>query len=136
MTLGFIISGVICFLGFLLYWGLSFNSRKLQFGIFRAMGLSKPRLIIVIIWEQILTSGAAVLLGIGLGIITSNLFVPLFQTSKSAASQVPPFHVLLQVKDRLKIYYLLAAAVFLAFIGLSYLLKKLEINKAIKLGED
>jgi putative ABC transport system permease protein len=40
LTVGFIIILLVCMTGFLIYWILSIRSRVLQFGIFRAMGLS------------------------------------------------------------------------------------------------
>src|SRR5690606_16448234 len=38
MTLGFLISLMISFIGFILYWILTIKSRTLQYGIYRAMG--------------------------------------------------------------------------------------------------
>ena len=40
LTVGFVIVLLLCTVGFLIYWILSIQSRVLQFGIFRAMGMS------------------------------------------------------------------------------------------------
>jgi putative ABC transport system permease protein len=136
MTLGFIISGIICFLGFLLYWVLSLSARTLQFGILRGMGLSLKHLILMMVWEQLLTSGAAMVIGIFIGLGASRMFVPLFQMAYSAVSQVPPFRVISYASDRIRIYILMACTLGLGLIILGYLLSRIKIHQAIKLGED
>ncbi|WP_407269905.1 ABC transporter permease [Radiobacillus sp. PE A8.2] len=136
MSLGFIISLMITFIGFLLYWILTIKSRTLQYGIYRAMGIPMPKLIAILIWEQVMTSGIACLLGIAIGGITSRLFVPLFQLSFNPQSIVPPFMVMFDPRDEMKIYLFVA---FMLVIGLSILvilLRKIKIHQAIKLGED
>ena len=136
LTLGFIISGIICLLGFLIYWILSINSRVLQFGIFRAMGLSVRKLISMIICEQILTSGAAIISGIYIGLISSKIFVPFFQLVFDAYSQVPPFKVISYVSDRIKIYILISFTLVIGLAILGFLISRIKISQAIKLGEE
>jgi len=136
MTLGFIISGVICFLGFILYWVLSFSSRTLQFGILRGMGMSMSGLALMMIWEQILTSGVAMVIGVFIGLQTSRIFVPLFQMADHLVPQVLPFKVISYAGDRIKIYILIFVTLGLGLLILSYLIWRIEIYGAIKLGED
>ena len=38
-TLSFILSLIVCSVGFLLYWVMTLKQRELQFGIYRAMGM-------------------------------------------------------------------------------------------------
>ena len=136
LTLSFVISGFICFLGFLIYWILSIKSRTLQFGIFRAMGLSTRQLISMITFEQIATSAAAIIAGIFIGIVTSRIFVHFFEISFDAYSQVPPFRVVSYPGDRLKIYILVGIMLSVCLAVLGYILSRLKVNQAIKLGED
>lgn len=136
LTLGFMICGVICFLGFLIYWVLSINSRVLQFGILRAMGLSVRKLISMIVWEQILTSGAAVVSGIFIGLVTSRIFVPFFQAAFDAYLQVPPFRVISYSSDRMKIYALVGITLLLGLGILGGMISGIKIDQAIKLGEE
>ncbi len=49
LTLGFLISILVTFAGFLLYWILSLKGRTLQNGIMRAMGLSLRQLIGILV---------------------------------------------------------------------------------------
>ena len=136
MTLGFLISGVICFFGFLLYWTLSIRSRTLQYGVFRAMGLSTVNLLSMMVWEQILTSGAAIAIGMFTGAFTSRLFSPFFQVCFDAYSQVPPFRVVYYAEDRMKIYIIIGFTLGVGITVLSIILSRIKIDQAIKLGED
>lgn len=136
MTLGFLISLLVSFIGFLLYWILTIKSRTLQYGIYRAIGISMPNLIGILLSEQILTSGFACLLGVIGGKLTSQLFVPLFQVSMNVRDLVPPFSVVFDASDEMKIYIFSAFMLVLGSIILIGFLRKIKINQAIKLGED
>ena len=136
MTLGFLISLLISFIGFLLYWILTIKSRTLQYGIYRAIGISMPKLIGILVSEQVLTSGFACLLGIVGGKVTSQLFVPLFKVSMNIKDLVPPFAVVFDASDELKIYLFSAFMLILGSIILIGFLKRIKIDQAIKLGED
>lgn len=136
MTLGFIISLVICFFGFLLYWILSLYSRVLQTGVFRAMGISFTQIIGMLIVEQLLTSGAAIVIGMMTGMIASQLFVPMFQLSFDMASQVPPFMVVNDPNDARRLYIIVLGMIGLGLVILGHLLSRIKIHQAVKLGED
>lgn len=136
LTMGFIISVVICFLGFILYWILSLKERSLQFGVLRAIGLSSAGLKLMMVWEQMLTSGVAMVVGTFIGIICSNLYVAFFQMSTSYAEQIPPFRVVSYLSDRIKVYGFMGFTFLLGIGILIYLLSKIKISNVIKLGED
>jgi putative ABC transport system permease protein len=136
MTLGFLISIVICFFGFLLYWILSLSSRILQLGILRAMGISFRQLIGMLTTEQLLTSGAAIIIGVICGMVASNLFVPLFQLSFDPSQQVPPFEVIHDPVDTTRLYAIVTVMIGLGLFILGYMLSRIKIHQAVKLGED
>ncbi|TDF99620.1 ABC transporter permease [Paenibacillus piri] len=136
MTLGFIISIVISFFGFLLYWVLSLSGRVLQFGILRAMGISFRQLLAMLVAEQLLTSGAAVAIGMLTGNLTSRFFVPMFQLSMQTSSQVPPFLVTFDPNDQLQLYLIVGVMLILGLFILGTMLSRVKIHQAVKLGED
>ena len=136
LTLGFITIMAMCFIGFLIYWILSIKGRTLQFGILRAMGMSFREIISMIIYEQILVSGVSIFLSIIIGGIASDIFVPLFQVLYNVTEQVPPFRVVAQRSDYYKLYAIVAIMLLVGFIVIARLIKKININKALKLGED
>lgn len=136
MTLGFLISVFICFFGFLLYWVLSLFARTLQFGILRAMGISFFQLILMLVGEQIMVSGAAILIGIATGNVTSALFVPLFELSFDPNKQVPPFKVTFDPRDQVRLYWIVIVMMMSGLIVLGHIVSRIRIHQAVKLGED
>jgi putative ABC transport system permease protein len=136
MTLGFLIGMLISFIGFLIYWTLSLSGRILQFGVLRAMGISFKQIIGMLITEQLLTSGAAVMIGVLCGQVTSNLFVPFFQLSFDPSTQVPPFQVTFDPSDRIKLYVIVSLMILVGLMILGTMLSRIKIHQAVKLGED
>ncbi|NOU69542.1 FtsX-like permease family protein [Paenibacillus sp. LMG 31461] len=136
MTLGFLIAIGISFIGFLLYWVLSLYGQILQFGVLRAMGISYRQLIGMLVAEQLLTSGAGVLIGMITGNVASRLFVPLFQLTFDSSSQVPPFQVSFDPKDQLHLYMIVTIMIGLGLLLLGTMLSRIKIHQAVKLGED
>lgn len=136
LTLGFIISILISFVGFLLYWILSLKGRTLQNGIMRAIGLSLRQLIGMLALEQLLTSGVAILIGVAVGNLASRLFVPNFQIAFNPSSLVPPFKVIFSAIDFIRLYCIVFIMLLLGLGILSYMLSRLRVHQALKLGED
>ncbi|MFF2885413.1 FtsX-like permease family protein [Paenibacillus sp. NPDC057967] len=136
LTLGFVISLLVSFIGFLLYWVLSLRGRTLQNGILRAIGLSVGNLIAMLAVEQVLTSGVAVLLGIVVGNLASMLYVPNFQIVFNPSSLVPPFLVQIDPGDMVRIYWMVGMMLTIGIGILAYMLSRLRIHQALKLGED
>ena len=95
LTLGFVVTMSISTIGFLIYWILSIRQRVIQFGIFRAMGLSVKNIIGLLVCEQILISGTSILICIVIGGLTSDLFVPLLQMVSSAGNRYCPLRLCL-----------------------------------------
>ncbi|WEK53492.1 MAG: ABC transporter permease [Candidatus Cohnella colombiensis] len=136
LTLGFIISILVSFVGFLLYWILSLKGRTLQNGIMRAIGLSLRQLIGMLALEQLLTSGVAIMIGVLVGNITSILFVPNFQIAFNPSSLVPPFKVIFEAMDFTRLYTIVFIMLLLGLGILSYMLSRIRVHQALKLGED
>lgn len=136
LTLGFLISILVTFVGFLLYWMLSLKGRTLQNGIMRAMGLSLRQLIGMLALEQLLTSGMALFIGVIVGNVTSRLFVPNFQIAFNPSSLVPPFRVILASGDFARLYVIVGFTLLLGLGILGFMLSRIRIHQALKLGED
>jgi putative ABC transport system permease protein len=136
LTLGFLLSMLITLTGYLMYWILTLGSRKLQYGVFRAMGLSFPQLVRMLAWEQIFTFGVAFLLGIVGGKLCNTLFLPALGIYLQAGDQVPPFAVVSRSADELVIYGFVGVTLAAGIAILAALLSRLQIHQAVKLGED
>lgn len=136
LTLSFVVIMIMTIIGFLIYWILSIRSRTLQFGILRAMGVTFREIIGMIGYEQILVSGVSIAMAFVIGGIASDVFVPLFRSMYNPADQVPPFLVAAAQSDYIKLYLLIVLMLGGGFAILGALIKKININKALKLGED
>ncbi len=136
LTLSFIITMMISAIGFLIYWILSIKSRALQFGIFRAMGLSLKNIIGMIVAEQIMISIVSIVVGVLLGGITSDIFVPMMEMVYNIAEQIPPFRVVASREDYYKIYFIIGIMLIIGTITITRIIAKIKITQALKLGED
>ncbi|RAP75524.1 ABC transporter permease [Paenibacillus montanisoli] len=136
MTLGFVISMMISFFGFLLFWVLTLSGRTLQFGILRAMGISFMQIIGMLLSEQLLTSAAAILFGVLIGNAVSSQFVPLFQLSFNATDQVPPFEIVRQLSDYVQLYSVVGIMLTIGLAVLGIRVSRMKITQALKLGEE
>ncbi|WP_245363651.1 ABC transporter permease [Cohnella thailandensis] len=136
LTLGFLISIAVSFCGFLLYWVLSLRGRTLQNGVMRAIGLSVRQMIGMLVAEQVLTSGIAVLIGVLVGNLSSLLYVPNFQVAFNPSTMVPPFAVIFETLDFARLYSVVAIMLIIGLIILGAMVSRTRIHQALKLGED
>ena len=136
LTVGFIVTLLICFTGFLIYWILSIRSRVLQFGIFRAMGMSMRNLIGLLINEQFFITFTAIIIGALVGEVSARLFVPLIQLSYSAAEQVIPLMIVNEARDYGNLYAVIGSMIGICLVVLAVYISKIKIAQALKLGED
>ncbi|MCY4482353.1 MAG: ABC transporter permease [Spirochaetaceae bacterium] len=136
LTLGFSVAMLISVVGFVMYWVLTLRSRTLQFGVLRAIGMSSRRVLAMLVVEQVLITGSAIVAGMVIGRVAALLFVPLLQVIYAAADQVPAFRVASERADFVRIYVVAAALLGLGAVLFRALLARLDIQQALKLGEE
>lgn len=136
LSLGFLVSVLVSLVGYVLYWFFNLSSRVVQFGILRAMGLSRKQLTGMLLLEQGFTAGLSILLGILIGKLASVLYLPFLQTSSDAASQVPPFRVVFDSQDTLQIYIVVTFMMLTGAAMLFLHIRRLRVHQAVKLGEE
>jgi len=136
LSLGFIIAMIICGMGFLVYWILSINSRMLQFGIMRAMGMKRRKILRMLIYEQLLVSGSALLFGIVAGNIAVLTYVPIFSLLYSGSDNNIPFRIFLSNEDSTRIYIIFGIVLLCCLFILGNMVRRIEVAKVLKFGED
>ena len=134
LSVGFVAASVLTVLGFLIHSFLSFRRRHIEFGMLRAIGLSQAQMLGFLALEQLLLVGTGITAGTSLGALVSELFVPFLQVGADQHVTIPPFVVLIAWGDITKIYVLFAAMLVLAIAGLMWLLTRLKMFEAVKLG--
>lgn len=136
LTLCFITSLIVCFAGFLIYWIISINRRVLQFGIIRAIGMRVRSLIGMLILEQGMISGSAILAGILIGVLASYYYIPIYSMTQSAESLKLPFRIVSEQGDYVRLYVILGVILLVGCVILASLIRRIKINNALKIGED
>ena len=133
-SIGFVSTLTVSFVGFIIYWIMNVRKRKLQFGILRAMGLTKGRLTVMLVIEHILTTGVSVVMGIVIGALTVRVYTPLLKIAYSSSTL--PLDIIFNRSDNMKIYVVVIAMLVVGIVVLATFINKLKINEAVKIGEE
>lgn len=136
LTLGFVVTIVLCAVGYMIYWIMSIKDRELIFGVLRASGFHKKEIVRMLLIEQLFAGVFAVFAGIGIGHISSNMFVPIIQLSFASATQVLPLQLIIDTSDLLRLYGVIALVMIICLVVLVSLLFHMNVTKALKLGEE
>lgn len=136
LTMSFIVTIILCAIGYLIYWIMSIRDREMMFGVLRAFGMHKNEVLQILTVEQIFSGIYAILVGAGIGTIASQMFVPMLQTAYAASDQVLPMTLITNQNDIIRLYLVVAAVMAVCLIVLATIVFKLNVAKALKLGEE
>ncbi|GAA0350029.1 ABC transporter permease [Bacillus horti] len=136
LSLGFLVASAVSLAGFVLYWFFALQNRIVQFGVLRAMGISKKQLLSMLFAEQIMTAGFAVVIGVAFGQITSKLFLPFLQIGQDVSRQAPPFQVVVEQSDLNRLYVVILCMILIGLGLLVFRISQLKVHQAVKLGEE
>lgn len=135
-SVSFLMSIIICIIGFLIYWITSVRRRALQFGIHRAMGLRMGEVVKMLVMEHFFSSFLAVAAGVGAGILAASLYDKIIAVVYLPEKHTIPIGVSMPVMDIVKPLIVIAAALIVAFFVISRIIKGLKISETLKMGED
>lgn len=135
LNVGFLMTGMMPGIGFVLYSYASLRRRFIQLGILQAIGLSIKQLIAYLASEQFILMGVAILSGACVGLLTSYLFVPFLQIGVSTGVPVPPFEVLIGWVESGILSLVFGAVLFLTMVGTIISLVRMKVFQAVKMGE-
>ncbi|MCL6557344.1 MAG: FtsX-like permease family protein [Firmicutes bacterium] len=136
LSIGFLVAVVMTVIGLFLHAFISVRHRMVQFGVLRAIGLSRRQLVVMLGLEQLWSVGLGLAAGTLMGQAIGILFVPFVRTAAAMTETAPPFRVVISSADIAIIYLVLIPMLLAALVGLAVMLFKLQIHQAIKLGED
>jgi putative ABC transport system permease protein len=135
LNVGFIMTGLMPGIGFVLYSYASLRRRFIQLGILQAIGLSVKQLIGYLALEQTLLMGLAIASGAFIGLITSQLFVPFLQVGSSPGAPIPPFEVLIGWSESAWLSLGFGLVLFMTMVGTILSLIRIKVFQAVKMGE-
>lgn len=136
LSLSFIVIVSLCAVGYLIYWIMSIRSRELLFGILRAMGMNKKEIMHILINEQIFCGVSSIFAGIGIGALTSVMFVPMIQNAYAATDQIMPLEIVCEAGDLIRLFAIITVVMVMCMTVLARIVSNSNISSALKLGED
>ncbi len=136
LFLAFLVALALSVVGLVTYAALTAQSRRGEFGVLRAMGMSLGRLAASLALEQGLVVLTGVGLGVALGAVLSARVVPTLAIGTTGEAITPPFIV--QVEGAaLAQYAVIMALVLLLVLGTSLLIvRRLSLAQTLRLGEE
>jgi putative ABC transport system permease protein len=135
LNVGFLTTGLMPGIGFVLYSYASLRRRFIQLGILQAIGLSVKQLIGYLASEQFLLMGLAISSGAAIGLVTCYLFVPFLQVGAAPGTPVPPFQVRIGWNESGWLSLAFGIVLFLTVLGTILYLIRLKVFLAVKMGE-
>jgi putative ABC transport system permease protein len=135
LNVGFILTGLMSGIGFLLYATASMRRRFIQIGILQAIGLHNRQMILSLILEQVLLMVTAIFGGALVGLVTARLYIPGLQIGQASGTLVPPFMLSVGWEETawLCLIFFLMLVVTIAITV--YNLVHIRIFQAVKMGE-
>lgn len=135
LSIGFITSSVATMIGFLLYTIFSYQRRYVELGILRAIGLSQPSMILSVAWELGLLIFIGLIVGLGIGLAVSVLYIPYMQFVSNISGITPPYLVMIAWTEIAQIIGLFVLTFAVIMLILLVTLNRMRIFEAVKLGE-
>ena len=135
LSVGFVALSFLTVLGFLLYALFSFRRRFIELGMLRAIGLSSGQMLVFLASELAFLFLSGLAAGTGMGVWVSSFFIPHLQVGNDMAARIPPFLVRIDWPAVFQVYILFAILFVIALAALGWLLMRMKIFQAIKLGE-
>ena len=95
--------------------------------------MTKGKLTTMLMWEHLMTSGVAVIVGMIVGLLTTGLFLPVLEKSYES---ILPLKIQYNIIDSIRIFAIVVVMIILGIVIISQFIRKLKINEAVKIGED
>lgn len=134
-SLGFIVTMLLSLLALGVHAFLMYQRRFIQLGILRAIGLSARQMAVSLAGEQFATTTLGILGGLVLGLAVSYLFIPYMQMGYAETDLVPPFVTIVAWREVTFAVAMLLVAALCITVSLVWILSRLRVFQAIKLGE-
>lgn len=136
LSMSFIVILLLCCVGYLIYWIMSIRSRELLFGVLRAMGMRKKEITWMLVIEQICSGLYAIVAGGLIGILASQMFVPMIQQAYAASEQILPLKMITRTGDMVQLFAVIGVMLCVCLVILGRIISGMNISSALKLGED
>ena len=100
------------------------------------MGMKMREIIEMLVNEQFFITGSSILVGILVGEVASDLYIPLIRISYAAYDEPLPMVIAASGSDIGKMFLVIGAMILISMLILGVIISKIRITQALKLGED
>ena len=90
----------------------------------------------MLLLEQLFCGVLSIAAGLSIGKLTSTLFVPILQQVYASSTQLLPMVLITRTEDLWRLLAVIAAVLVVCLAVLCVLLLKMNVAKALKLGEE
>jgi len=135
LSMGFVITVGLSVLAQALNALMSFRQRTIEFGLARAIGLFQSQVAASLSIERAVVTLGGILVGLGIGMLVSELFVPYLQIGWRESEMVPPFRIIPAWGDMARAAAVMLVASVVTNAVIVYLLARIRVFEALKLGE-
>jgi putative ABC transport system permease protein len=135
LSVGFVTSGVLTLIGFLLAALIGARRRAIELGVLRAIGLNGGQVAVALGLEQIMVVVAGLGAGTGIGLLAATLVVPLLQAGSGPYPGTPAYAAQVAWSDVTIIYVVFGLTLLLVLAALGIGLARMQLFQAVKLGD-
>lgn len=135
-SLSFVISIVLCTIGFLIYWITAMKQRELLYGVYRAMGMRMKEVNKMLLYEQSFSSMLAGVFGGVAGVSASLLYTRLLAIVYLPEKHNISLRTYINAMDMSRLFLLVACMIIVCFFVIKRQIRNSDILQAIKMGED
>ena len=121
-------------LGLLVQSTATMRGRSLRFAILQALGMARGTLVGTLFVEYLAVLGYAILAGMGLGILTAQLYGPFFQLTDEKAIPIPPYLPLVDQERAMLLAAIMAFTLIIIETALVITLLRTKVFESLRLG--
>ena len=126
---------ILSCIGFLVHAYVSYRSRLVQFALMRTVGVSVSQLITMVWIEQALVVAVGMSLGTWMGARLGAVIMPFLGHDDWGDRVVPPFTTEVDWTALLATYGLMFAVFAVITLGLVWLIRRISVHSALRLGD-
>ena len=117
LTIGFLATSAMAILGLLLYSYASLRQRVYQFAVLHAQGVSRRQIVVQVVMEYTFLAMFGVVVGVFVGRLASDLFVPFFRFTGETGIPLPPLIPIIANQEVRNLTLIFTMIIILAEIG-------------------
>lgn len=136
LLVGLVAALILAAIGFLVNVVVTNRSRRSQFALMSAIGLDNRQLLRWVGMENGVVVAFALLAGVGLGVVLSEIALPLTAVTQEATNVVPPVEVIYPWAQIALLVAVVVALLFTALLMTRALLRRLEPATLLRSGDE